>query len=155
MTKATSSPEPSLKARALAYLARREYSLKELQRKLSPYAAEDDDLDALLQDFKQRGWLSDERYAEQVVHARQGRYGSLKVAHELREKGVSDNLVDQATAALDDLQSAKSVWQKKYGRAPASREEWAKQARFLQSRGFGFDVIKRVLNSKHEDDAGA
>lgn len=152
MTKATSSPELSFRARALAYLARREYSFKELQRKLAAYVTEDDDIDALLQDFKQRGWLSDERFAEQVVHARQGRYGSLKVAHELREKGVSDNLVDQATAALDDLQNARSVWQKKYGQAPSNREEWAKQARFLQSRGFGFDVIKRVLNSKHEDE---
>jgi regulatory protein len=152
MTKATPSQELSLRGRALAYLARREYSLKELQRKLAAYATEDDDVEALLQDFKQRGWLSDERFAEQVVHARQGRYGSLKVAHELREKGLADNLVDQATAALDDLQSAKSVWQKKYGQAPSSREEWAKQARFLQSRGFGFDVIKRVLNSTPDDD---
>ncbi|HEX5539842.1 MAG TPA: recombination regulator RecX [Methylophilaceae bacterium] len=152
MTKATTNPEPSLRARALAYLARREYSLKELRHKLLGFATEDDDLDALLQDFKQRGWLSDERFAEQVVHARQGRYGSLKVAHELREKGVADSLVDQATAALDDMQNARHVWQKKYGKLPASREEWAKQARFLQSRGFGFDVIKRVLNSAPDDD---
>lgn len=152
MTKATSRPQPSLRERALAYLARREHSAKELQRKLKPYATEEDDLDALLQDFRQRGWVSDQRFAEQMVHARQGRYGSLKVAHELREKGVADNLVDQATAALDDMQNARSVWQKKYGKLPAGREEWAKQARFLQSRGFGFDVIKRVLKSAPSDD---
>jgi regulatory protein len=152
MTRATSKPEPSLRQRALTYLARREHSAKELYRKLKPYAAEEDDLDALLQDFRQRGWLSDERFAEQVVHARQGRYGSLKVAHELREKGVTDALVDRATAALDDMQAVRSVWQKKYGKLPGSREEWAKQARFLQSRGFGFDVIKRVLKGAPDDE---
>lgn len=41
---------------------------------------------------------------------------------------------------------------KKFKASPQSRDEWAKQARFLQSRGFGFDIIKNVLNSKFEDD---
>lgn len=150
MRKATNSL--TLRERALGYLARREHSYRELYRKLQPYAEEADDLAALLDDFKQRGWISDERFAEQVVHARRGRYGSLKVAHELREKGVADGVVERAVAALGDLDGAHSVWQKKYGKLPESREEWAKQARFLQSRGFGFDVIKRVLKGMPGDD---
>ena len=150
MRKATNSL--TLRERALGYLARREHSYRELYRKLQPYTEEADDLAALLDDFKQRGWLSDERFAEQVVHARRGRYGSLKVAHELREKGVADGVVERAVAALDDLDGAHGVWQKKYGKLPESREEWAKQARFLQSRGFGFDVIKRVLKGMPGDD---
>lgn len=110
-----------------------------------------DALDVLLADFQKRGWLSDARFAEQVAHGRQGRYGSLKVAHELREKGVADDLVQKAVATLDDLGSARAVWQKKFGEQPKTREEWAKQARFLQSRGFGFEIIKRVLNDTPED----
>ena len=150
MRKATNSL--TLRERALGYLARREHSYRELYRKLQPYTEEADDLAALLDDFKQRGWLSDERFAEQVVHARRGRYGSLKVAHELREKGVADGVAERAVAALDDLDAAHGVWQTKYGKLPESREEWAKQARFLQSRGFGFDVIKRVLKGMPGDD---
>ena len=61
-------------------------------------------------------------------------------------------MAERAVAALDDLDGAHSVWQKKYGKLPESREEWAKQARFLQSRGFGFDVIKRVLKGMPGDD---
>lgn len=158
MTKPTSDDKGfnpkglSLRERALGYLARREHSAKELHRKLLPYVTEADDLDALLLDFKARGWLSDQRFAEQVVHARQGRYGRLRVAHELREKGVAETLAEQAVSMLDDLQSARAVWQKKYGKSPANREEWAKQARFLQSRGFAFDVIKQVLSGIGEDD---
>ena len=159
MTKPTFNPDDlkgtqglSLRARALGYLARREHSAKELQRKLLPHVAEGDDLEALLQDFKKRGWLSDERFAEQVVSAKQSKFGSQKLAHELREKGVAENLVTQATTGVDDLENAKAVWQKKYGKQPSDRNEWAKQARFLQSRGFGFDVIKRVLNSTHDED---
>ena len=125
----------------------------ELSRKLAAFVEEGDDLDALLEDFQKRGWLSNERFAEQVVHARTGRSGSLKVAHELREKGVPENLVQQATARLDDLASARSVWQKKFGQLPETREEWAKQARFLQGRGFGFDVIKKVLKQDFDADS--
>jgi regulatory protein len=142
----------SLRARALGYLARREHSAQELARKLALHVAEGDDLAALLQDFKARGWLSDERYAEQVVSAKQSKFGSQKLAHELREKGVAEDLVAQAITGVDDLENAKAVWQKKYGKLPANRNEWAKQARFLQSRGFGFDAIKCVLNSTNDDD---
>jgi regulatory protein len=150
----TTKPVISLRQRALNALSRREYSRHELQHKLAAFAEEGDDssgeIAALLDDFQKRGWLSDERFAEQVVHARQSRYGSMKIAHELREKGVDDGLVASAVDGLDDLQNAKNVWQKKFGIAPKTREVWAKQARFLQSRGFGFDVIKRVLNDTPE-----
>jgi len=44
------------------------------------------------------------------------------------------------------------VWEKKYDSLPTSREDWARQARFLQSRGFGFDVIKKVLNTKKDSE---
>jgi len=147
----TNNSAVSLRQRALNYLARREHSRQELGQKLKPFVEEGDDLVALLDDFQMRGWVSDQRFAEMVVHAKAGRFSKRKLAHELREKGVAENFVSQATDALDDLQSAKTVWQKKYGVLPETREAWAKQARFLQSRGFGFDVIKRVLKQSFED----
>ncbi len=148
MTKST----PSLRERALGYLTRREYSRAELYRKLQPYAG-DEDVDALLEEFQQRGWLSDKRYMDQMVHARRGKVGSLKLAHELRANGVADELVDQAIseARAEDRETALKWWRKKFGALPQSREEWAKQARFLQGRGFGMDTIKAVLNGDIED----
>jgi len=142
-----------LRQRALDFLARREYSRQELGRKLGGYADEGDDVEAVLDDFQKRGWLSDERFSEQIVNARKSRYGSLKVAHELREKGVSEEVVDKAVTELaaNDLENARAVWQKKFGELPKSRDEWARQARFLQGRGFGFETIKRVLNSDPDE----
>ncbi len=153
MKTTTNKPATSLRERALAYLARREYSYQELQQKLTPHAGEDDDLPSLLEDFKKRGWLSDTRYTEQIVHARKGRYGSLRVAHELRQHGISDELISKAVADMtkDELAAARTVYQKKFSQAPQSREEWAKQARFLQGRGFGFEVIRKVLRGSPED----
>jgi len=151
-----SQPEKSLRQRALEYLGKREYSYKELGQKLKPYIDENDDVDsitAILDDFKTRGWLSDVRFSEQMVHARRARFGSSKIIHELREKGVESTLIECAVEQLKEteLASAKEIWQKKYKNVPVNREEWVKQARFLQSRGFGFDVIKKVLNQQITD----
>ena len=109
----------------------------------------------MLLDFTQRGWLSDARYTEQLLHARQAKFGAARVAQELREKGVSDDLVAQAVEQLQGNEDARAseVWRKKFKAAATTREEWAKQARFLQSRGFTFDVIKKVLNRPTEDDS--
>lgn len=147
--------EKTLCQRALEYLAKREYSYVELGQKLKAYAEEADDLPALLEDFKQRGWLSDARFTEQLVHARKAKFGSARVANELREKGVDDTLIAEAVAGLQDneVERASEVWRKKFKAAPTTREEWAKQARFLQSRGFTFDVIKHILNRHAEDDS--
>jgi regulatory protein len=150
-------PEKSLRQRALEYLGKREYSYKELGQKLKPYIDENDDVDsitAILDDFKTRGWLSDVRFTEQMVYARRARFGSSKIIHELREKGVENTLIKCAVEQLKEteLASAKEIWQKKYKNVPVNREEWLKQARFLQSRGFGFDVIKKVLNQQITDE---
>jgi regulatory protein len=162
--KKPSKPQISLREKALGYLARREHSYLELKRKLRAHVPITDEgvepdmeahyeaIDALLEDFKQRGWLSEARFTEQLVHARQRKFGSQKIAHELREKGVDEQIVKDAieTVKENDVANALAIWRKKFRAAPVNREEWAKQARFLQSRGFGFDVIKKVLSAKHE-----
>ncbi|MGQ3089299.1 MAG: recombination regulator RecX [Methylophilus sp.] len=148
-------PEKSLRQRALEYLSKREYAAAELAQKLKGYASDSDDIDALIADFKTRGWLSDARYTEQMLHARQAKFGAARVANELREKGVDDALVAEAVAVLqvNEAERASEVWRKKFKASPTTREDWAKQARFLQSRGFTFDVIKKILNRHAEDDS--
>jgi regulatory protein len=146
-----------LRQRALDYLGKREYSYAELGQKLKSYLEEDESFEQIteiLEDFKKRGWLSDARFTEQIVHARSHKFGASKIANELREKGVASDLIETAIEQVkeNELENATEIWRKKFKQAPSSREDWARQARFLQSRGFGFDVIKKVLNSKLEDD---
>ena len=88
------------------------------------------------------------------MHARKARFGSARVASELREKGVADDLITNAVNEIKahELEHARAVCRKKYKTSPMSREDWAKQARFLQSRGFGFDVIKKALNQTELED---
>ncbi len=152
-TKLKQTEEKSLRQRALEYLSKREYSAAELGYKLKAYADESDDIPALIEDFTERGWLSDARFTEQVVRARKAKFGSAKVANELREKGVSDDLIADAVADIqgNELENATAVWRKKFKQPASNRNEWAKQARFLQSRGFGFDTIKKVLSAAEDD----
>jgi len=153
--------ELSLRARALQYLARREYSRAELRGKLLPHIQADADfeqafdssghvnLDALLDDLTARGWLSDERATAQLVHAKRSRFGTQRITHELRQKGIGEELISAALPALkeSELEAARDVWQRKFGIAPKDDKEKARQMRFMQSRGFGFDVIFKVLKT--------
>jgi regulatory protein len=143
--------KPDLRARALGYLARREYSRDELQRKLQLHAEDRDALEALLDDLQRRGWLSEQRVVEQVVHARQSKFGSRRIAYELREKGITEELIDGALAGFDELTTARTVWARKFGTLPTDAKERAKQMRFLMSRGFGGDTIRKVLQGSGED----
>ena len=148
-------PELSLRARALQCLARREYSRAELRSKLLPHVQADEDfeqlpppnLDALLDDLAARGWLSDARAATQLLHAKRSRFGTQRITHELRQKGIAESLIDDTLPQLKEteLEAAREVWRKKFGVAPKDAKEKAKQVRFLQSRGFALDVVFKVL----------
>jgi regulatory protein len=136
-----------LRQRALRLLAAREHSRVELSRKLAPHAESPEELEALLDDLEQRKQLSNTRYAEARSNLMSRKFGSARIAYDLRSKGVSDDEAQQAIASArdSDLQRAREVWRRKYRTPPESKEERARHMRFLQSRGFSFDVIRQVL----------
>ena len=142
----------TIRERALGFLARREYTRNELARRLAPYTEDEAEIAALLDDFQQRGWLSEQRFVEQVVHARSSKYGSRQITHELRQKGVSEEAIATALPQLkeSDLETARAVWEKKFGQPPEDAKARAKQMRFLISRGFGMDVILKVLRQEQD-----
>jgi regulatory protein len=139
--------QPSLRGRALQALARRELSCAELTAKLLPHVAETEDLAALLDDLQKRGWLSDARALEQTVRNRSARFGTQRIAHELRQKGISEELINASIPQMKqgELEAARNVWQRKFASPPQDQKEKAKQVRFLQSRGFSMEVIFRVM----------
>jgi regulatory protein len=142
----------SLKARAVDLLSRREYSRRELQRKLAPHAESAEELQALLDELGQRGWQSDERFAEQFAQVKGRKYGSRRLAAEMREKGIAPDAIQSALSGQDDVELARQLWQKKFGRAPQSAEERAKQMRFLAYRGVSMDAIRKVLSGADLDE---
>ena len=146
------APPPTLRARALKALARREHSRQELQAKLRPFAEDPGEIGPLLDDLEKRGWLSEARFVEHTTTIRRRRFGAARILHELREKGVSDAALSTAQSQLKDgeIEAARAVWKKKFGSLPATLEERAKQARFLASRGFSAEAVRTVLRSEEQ-----
>lgn len=141
--------EPTLKARALRLLARREHSREELARKLAFHAQEGEDVEALLDELVKRGWLSDVRFAEQSIRAKSRRFGPLKLAQQLRAKGIDEETISRGfrAAAADGVSSMEAVWRSRFGVAAPDQRELARQARFLQGRGFPLEDVMRFLRS--------
>lgn len=143
----------SLRGRALRLLASREHSRLELKRKLASHAESSEALEALLDELENARLLANDRYAEQRITVRGGRYGNARLAGELRSQGVDDATIANALAqAGDETERALAVWRKKFGSLPQDAQERAKQARFLAGRGFGSPTIRRVLQGTWDDE---
>ena len=140
-------PQLSLKGRALRLLSGREHSRSELERKLAGHEEEPGQLRRILDDLQAKGFIDEGRVAQSVVHRRAGKLGAMRIRHELQGKGLPDDLVRETVAGLQpsELTRARDLWRKKFGKRPADAAERGKQMRFLASRGFGGDTIRRVL----------
>lgn len=152
-TKPSRTPEPGeLRERALGYLARREHSRFELARKLAQAGFDEADVAPLLDEFERRNWLSDVRFAESWVADHRAKAGSVKLAFDLRQRGVADAVIAAVLGEQreSELERAREVWMKKFGSPPADAAEKARQMRFLQSRGFVPDVIRRIVGAPTE-----
>jgi regulatory protein len=147
------APPPSLKARALRYLSTREHSRLELGRKLARYAEEGDDVDALLDFLQKNNWLSQERFAESLIHRRAARYGNSRVMAELQNHGVGGEALAELKSGLAETETAraKEVWRRKFDRVATDAAERSKQMRFLLQRGFSQRAVRAALQGGIDD----
>jgi regulatory protein len=139
----------SLKGRALRLLAAREHSRCELERKLAPHEAEPGQLKTALDELQARGFIDEQRVVDSVLHRRAGRLGAQRIRQELQAKGLDAERVALAVASLKDseVERAREVWRRKFGVLPADAAQRGKQARFLMARGFGGEVVRKVLRA--------
>jgi len=144
----------SLKARALRYLAAREHSRLELGRKLSAYAQEGDDVEALLDNLEVTKFLSQQRFSESLVRRRSERYGNSRILMELQSHGIDGADLSDIKSGLseDESQRASAILRRKFDQPPADAMERAKYMRFLQQRGFSHKAIQAALKSLEQDD---
>ena len=146
-----------MRQQALKLLARREHSRAELAKKLSPSGCKEEII-TVLDHLEQTGLLSDQRMAAAYLRSHAARLGAAKLRMNLRAKGIAVEVIDQCLAPdegggamASEEERARQLWQRKFGQAPADQREWARQARFLQSRGFSSDSIRKILKAAAED----
>lgn len=143
----------SLTARALRLLSAREHSRAELERKLQRFEDTPGELAKVLDVLQAKDFISESRVVESVLHRRASKLGAVRIQHELQAKGLDSESVAQAMDQLrgSELERAREVWRKKFGQSPLGAAERAKQMRFLASRGFGGDTIRRVVSGSGDE----
>ena len=143
-------PTRTVRVAAMDYLSRREHATHELFQKLNAKEEYDaDEISETLACLAEQGLLSDERFTEAFINQRINKgSGPLKIRAELRQKGVSDAMIE---SFLDERaahwqETALAVRVKKYGsEVPSDLKETAKQTRFLQSRGFSTEQTRYAM----------
>jgi len=147
--------EPSLRERALRHLARRDHSRAELARKLAAHG-DADEIEAVIERMGELGLQSDSRYAEAFVRGKAARFGSSRLRSELARRGIERDLIDAALAGEcveSEAERARTVLRSRFTEPPADAREWARQARFLQTRGFAPDLIRKLLKEPYDESA--
>ena len=137
----------TLRDQALACLARREHSRLELSHKLERAGHPAEDITLMLDEFEAMNWLSDHRFAESYVNDHCTKSGAIKLAYELRQRGITDEIIQKTLIIHCDteLERAREIWRKKFGTLPTNIQEKAKHIRFMQGRGFSLDVIQSLI----------
>ncbi|MEO8858560.1 MAG: recombination regulator RecX [Burkholderiaceae bacterium] len=155
-------PAPSLKGRALRLLGMREHSRAELERKLKRHEEEPGQLAEALDQLQSKGFISEQRVLDSVLHSRLAKFGAARIKQELQGKGLDPAMVKATVAQLQasEFERARLIWSRKFSAqgdfaSPPrimERAERARQMRFLAARGFGADTIRRVFNQVEESE---
>ncbi len=151
------APDDAQAARlaATAWLARRDFSCRELHDRLGARGFEAATAMDVVAELLREGMLDDARYAQNYVayHAGRGQ-GPVRIAAELRRCGVAAGLIEAALDGGPDWSAlARKVCRAKFGSQPPSGwAQRARQARFLQYRGFSSDHIRAATGA--EPDTG-
>ena len=165
----------ALKSRALRWLAQRDHSRAELERKLltharalarlaeatsGPEATFPDSLlrervAAVIGGLAAAGLMNEPRMAEALLAAKAPRFGESRLRQVMQQRGLEPALVDAAVqqARGSEFERAQALWQRRFGGPGATPAERARQMRFLAGRGFCGDVIRRVVRGGAGDDA--
>ena len=146
----TQTPKPAnreIVSASLRLLAMRDMSRMEFERKLTAKKFTPEDIAAAVVWCEAEDWLNEARYAEATARRLGHKYGATRIAQTLKQKGVPNSAVAETVNAMKDSEVARAqaVFERKFHDAPTSADERAKRIRYMQTRGFSFDVIKRAM----------
>ncbi|MCB5163054.1 recombination regulator RecX [Marinomonas algarum] len=140
------TPQLSTFDHALFFLSHREHSSKELIHKLNAKGHTEDDIASAVERLQAINYLNDERFTEIFIRSRISKpLGENRILQELSQKGIDRELARRVIeeAEIDWFELARQLKERRFGNDVATDyKEKAKQARYLQYRGFNFDQIK-------------
>ena len=147
----------AVRAAAVTLLARRDYATAELRAKLESSGYQPDAVSQALSELIHERLIDDARFIENYIaqHAERGE-GPVRIAADLEARQLDGVLTDAALAGQDWPARARAVRERKFGpEPPQSWAQKARQARFLQYRGFSSDHIGSALGPDFDPDTPA
>lgn len=143
------------KEKAMRLLAMRDHAERELAQKLRPDFGEDAALAAAAR-MAELGLVNDAAYAKKLAAELMGHkgYSARRAAMEMTCRGLDRELVENTLAglALNPDASALALLQKKYPYGLRDERETRRAAALLQRYGYGYDVIRRAMESYGDAD---
>ncbi|MEA2076408.1 MAG: regulatory protein RecX [Candidatus Marinimicrobia bacterium] len=139
--------------KALELLSLREHGSGELRTKLLQKGYEKAIIAEVIDYLKDKNYLNDERFAElysqELIQKKQ--FGPMKVREKLFQRGISSSVIQNILVNYDHKTQVKNClyhFKKKFKSNTSfeTKEEKAKAIRYLQGKGFGWDIISEVIN---------
>jgi regulatory protein len=146
--------------RALRFLGYRSRSEAEIQRKLTEIGFAEPVVEATIQRLKDNGFLGDNKFAQEWIENRTTFRPRSKrmLASELRQKGVDEEVIEQALAETEDEQVLAYQSATKYARRLAGMDWETFRKRLgehLSRRGFSYGTIVPVLRQVWDETRSA
>lgn len=140
---------------ALHYLSYRTRSEKEVCDKLKTKKVEPQIIEKIISKLKEKRFINDEDFARQWIENRSRfRPRSMRLVKlELRQKGIANEIIEKIfqnseVSITSDLDQAKKLVEKRIERLKnlPKQEMYQKLGRYLASKGFDWDTIKKVID---------
>lgn len=146
-----------------AICSRREYCSSDIAEKLKRRGVSAEDAAKILQSLRQAKFIDDSRYAAAFARDRSSLagWGPVKIAFQLRRKGITEEMVRAAIGAIDTPKAAARLHEvllikwKELRKEQDPQKKRIKALRFAISRGYSFEEAMRViagLEKKDKDD---
>ena len=104
-------------------------------------------IDDIIDDLREKNWLSDERVVSTYLYSKGNLYGEKRIWFELKKIGIDDQVIEKILKTFDfcDYEKAKTLLGKKFkGRATSSKEK-VKRRDYLMRRGFSYDISNKLV----------
>ena len=139
--------------KAYALLSKRDYSVAVMRKKLLDFACTDssDDfceitIERIIDDLKEKNWLSDERVVSTYLNSKGNLYGEERIWFELKKIGIDHQVIEKILQTFEfcDYEKAKVILSKRFKGQATSIKEKVKRRDYLMRRGFSCSVSNKL-----------
>ncbi len=156
------SPEAAFN-KAAALCSRCEYAPADIHTRLLKWGLAPQQAPAVLQRLTDEGFLNEQRFARAFVNDKFkfNGWGRMKIAYQLRAKGIAQDCIDEALTLIDDESYEQTLLQLLTTKASTLRGKDPQQARaallrFATGRGFEpalcYRITATLINGDHDFD---